>query len=141
MSKTDATTKTIKVSSMNQIGAGESVMKNSIVRFVKGGAVGFFASAVLQPLQVIKTSMQITPVELAKNAEPTKVASVVSKAAEAATLKSQAAALPKEVIKKAKVYDTYSFREATEHIWKTEGPKGYLRGLGPSLIKNTLLTG
>jgi hypothetical protein len=42
---------------MNTIGEDESIMKHSIIRFVKGASVGFVSSALLQPLQVIKTSM------------------------------------------------------------------------------------
>jgi len=34
-----------------------------------------------------------------------------------------------------------TFREATKHIYINEGPKGFLRGLVPSLIKNGATTG
>ena len=34
-----------------------------------------------------------------------------------------------------------SFLEATSTIYRTEGPTGFLRGLFPSLIKNTLTSG
>ena len=34
-----------------------------------------------------------------------------------------------------------TFREATMHIYTNEGPRGFLRGLVPSLIKNSVMTG
>jgi hypothetical protein len=34
-----------------------------------------------------------------------------------------------------------TFKEATELIYRKEGAKGFLRGLWPSLIKNTLNAG
>jgi hypothetical protein len=34
-----------------------------------------------------------------------------------------------------------SFREAARLIYETEGAKGFTRGLTPSLIKNSLMTG
>lgn len=34
-----------------------------------------------------------------------------------------------------------SFREASRVIYETEGAKGFMRGLTPSLIKNSLMTG
>ena len=34
-----------------------------------------------------------------------------------------------------------SFREAAKLIYETEGAKGFIRGLSPSLIKNSLMTG
>ena len=51
-----------QVQSMNAMGEDESLMQNTIIRFVKGTTVGLVASAMLQPLQVIKTSMQISPI-------------------------------------------------------------------------------
>ncbi len=44
-------------------------------------------------------------------------------------------------IENKKHVKSLSFREATELIYKNEGYKGFLRGLGPSLIKNSLMTG
>jgi hypothetical protein len=41
--------------------------------------------------------------------------------------------------KRGKVH--LSFREATQLIYNREGPKGFLRGLVPSLLKNTLNSG
>jgi hypothetical protein len=35
---------------MNTIGKDESIMKHSVIRFVKGASVGLVASALLQPL-------------------------------------------------------------------------------------------
>lgn len=54
--------KKITSKSMNSMGENESLMQSTVVRFVKGTAVGLIASAMLQPLQVIKTSMQISPI-------------------------------------------------------------------------------
>ena len=34
-----------------------------------------------------------------------------------------------------------TFREATRHIYVHEGPRGFFRGLVPSLIKNSVMTG
>ena len=34
-----------------------------------------------------------------------------------------------------------TFREATKHIYVNEGPKGFMRGSVPSLIKNGSMTG
>ena len=34
-----------------------------------------------------------------------------------------------------------TFREASRHIYLNEGPKGFMRGLVPSLIKNSVMTG
>ena len=53
---------TKKGNSMNDMGKDESLMQASVVRFIKGTTVGFVVSAMLQPLQVVKTSMQISPI-------------------------------------------------------------------------------
>jgi hypothetical protein len=42
---------------------------------------------------------------------------------------------------KHKHYDLLSFREATLLIYEREGFKGYYRGFGPSVIKNTMNAG
>lgn len=34
-----------------------------------------------------------------------------------------------------------TFREAAKTIYETEGPRGFLRGLAPSLLKNSVMTG
>lgn len=36
---------------------------NTLTRFVDGAISGFISGAVLQPLQVIKTSMQVSPLD------------------------------------------------------------------------------
>lgn len=54
--------KNSKAHSMNAMDENESLMRHTVVRFVKGTTVGLVASAVLQPLQVVKTSMQISPI-------------------------------------------------------------------------------
>ena len=43
--------------------------------------------------------------------------------------------------KHAPKIECMTFREATRHIYMNEGPKGFLRGLVPSLIKNSVMTG
>lgn len=48
--------------SMNAMDENESLMQHTVLRFVKGTTVGLVASAMLQPLQVVKTSMQISPI-------------------------------------------------------------------------------
>ena len=42
---------------------------------------------------------------------------------------------------KHKHYELLSFKEATVLIMEREGFKGYFRGFGPSIIKNTLNAG
>ena len=49
--------------SINSIASDEGVASTTLVRFVKGTTAGLVAAACLQPLQVVKTSMQITPIE------------------------------------------------------------------------------
>ena len=51
---------------VNQMSRDETLIKTSIVRFVKGAGAGLVAAGLLQPLQVVKTSMQITPVSTKK---------------------------------------------------------------------------
>ena len=87
----------------------QSIAYSTAVRFVKGGSSGFVSGALLQPLQVIKTSMQISPINKDKSAK--------------------------------KIKSNLSFMEATSTIHRTEGMKGFLRGLWPSLLKSTLTSG
>lgn len=54
--------KNSKAHSMNAMDENESLMQHTVIRFVKGTTVGLVASAMLQPLQVVKTSMQISPI-------------------------------------------------------------------------------
>jgi hypothetical protein len=42
---------------------------------------------------------------------------------------------------KHKHYELLSFKEATTLIFEREGIRGYFRGFGPSIIKNTLNAG
>lgn len=48
---------------MNTMSNNESVLSSTVLRFTKGCAAGFVAALLLQPLAVVKTSMQITPIE------------------------------------------------------------------------------
>ena len=43
--------------------------------------------------------------------------------------------------KAAKKIECMTFREASRHIYVNEGPRGFFRGLVPSLIKNSVMTG
>jgi hypothetical protein len=43
------------------------MMSSTFLRFTKGCVAGFVASLMLQPLQVVKTSMQITPIAKKSN--------------------------------------------------------------------------
>ena len=45
----------------------EIVKGNTLTRFVDGALSGLISGLVLQPLQVIKTSMQISPIEKPKD--------------------------------------------------------------------------
>ena len=38
-------------------------------------------------------------------------------------------------------FECMTFREASRHIYVNEGPRGFLRGMVPSLIKNSVMTG
>lgn len=42
---------------------------------------------------------------------------------------------------KHKHYELLSFKEATYLIYEREGVRGYFRGFGPSIIKNTMNAG
>ncbi len=46
---------------MNKKEETTSVMKSAGIRFLKGTLAGLTAAVILQPLQVVKTSMQISP--------------------------------------------------------------------------------
>lgn len=43
--------------------SGRSLVMESAIRFAKGGLSGLVSGGLLQPLQVIKTSMQVKPIE------------------------------------------------------------------------------
>ena len=102
----------------------EIVKGSTLTRFVDGALSGLFSGLVLQPLQVIKTSMQISPIEKPKDHQP------------------QSKAFKKLMSNtKHKHYELLSFKEATMLIYEREGMKGYFRGFGPSVIKNTLNAG
>ena len=49
--------------------------------------------------------------------------------------------LNKEVVETQKGKLNLTFREATQLIYRKEGTGGFLRGLSPSIIKNTLNAG
>ena len=92
-------------------------------RFIKGGASGFLAGALLQPLQVIKTSMQISVQEqekyLEKTLRPTKITGKEN----------------------GKQMLSLTAREATKFIYRKEGLTGFMRGFTPSVLKNVLNSG
>lgn len=106
----------------------ESLVWQTGQRVLKGGVSGLISGGLLQPLQVIKTSMQVSPVVAAKHLNGSVVAS-----------QSDGTNLNKQQSQRAKVH--LSFREACKLIYTNEGPQGFLRGLVPSLMKNTLNSG
>jgi hypothetical protein len=85
-----------------------------------GATAGFIAAIALQPLQVIKTAMQIKSIE--------QIIKTRSELLHEAKLK-----LKNRVGK----YDMLSFSEATKVVYEREGLKGYYRGFVPSLFKAT----
>jgi hypothetical protein len=76
-------------------------------------------------MQVIKTSMQVTPIDKVEHSS-----------------KSQNTAF-QGILKKSshKHYDLLGFREATNLVYKKEGIKGFYRGFNASVVKNTLNAG
>ena len=100
------------------------VKGSTITRFIDGAMSGLISGIVLQPLQVIKTSMQVSPID-----KPT-------------DHHHQSKAFQKILSSsKHKHYELLSFKEATMLIFEREGVKGYFRGFGPSIIKNTMNAG
>lgn len=97
---------------------------NTITRFIDGALSGLISGIVLQPLQVIKTSMQVSPID-----KPT------DNSHQSKTFQKMMSS------SKHKHYELLSFKEATWLILEREGFKGYFRGFGPSVIKNTLNAG
>lgn len=78
----------------------------------------------MQPIQVIKTSMQVSPIEKVDR-------------------KGKSTTLFNKMIKQGphKHYELLGFREATMLVYQKEGLKGYYRGFTPSIAKNTLNAG
>ncbi len=93
-------------------------------RFFDGAISGFVAGAALQPLQVIKTSMQVSPIDKLEQKE--KMDTNFGR-----MLKSS----------HHKHYRLLTFREATKLIYQREGFTGYYRGFLPSTLKNSLNAG
>lgn len=88
---------------------------------VDGAIAGFVSAFMIQPLQVIKTAMQIKPVE------------------REVKTKSELMHEERQKLKnRAGKYDMLNFREATKVVYEREGLKGYYRGFVPSMIKATL---
>jgi hypothetical protein len=94
----------------------KSLGVQTLVRFAKGGLSGCISGALLQPLQVIKTSMQVKPIEAQMY-------------------------LNKNIVNDLQSKLNLTFKEATQLIYRKEGAKGFLRGLSPAIIKNTLNAG
>jgi hypothetical protein len=124
---------------MNQLQDGESVARASLVRFIKGTTAGLIAASLLQPLQVVKTTMQITPIEK-KETPKIKIEVPIEDATEMKPER-RFKWVKKYPVKAGNRWKNLSFREATVHIYKQEGLKGFMRGIVPSLIKNSLMTG
>jgi hypothetical protein len=57
---------------MNSIGKDEDLIGASVTRFVKGSVSGLAAAMLLQPLAVVKTSMQISPIHVSKRYRETR---------------------------------------------------------------------
>ena len=141
--------KNTKGRSMNAMDESESLTQHTMVRFIKGATVGLVASAMLQPLQVVKTSMQISPIHLVeaqqnKKGEIKPGSGNPPPAGQSSTMQAQTIDLNKTAEKAKKPgrrIECMTFREATRHIYVNEGSKGFLRGLVPSLLKNSLMTG
>lgn len=93
-------------------------------RFFDGAISGCVAGAALQPLQVIKTSMQVSPIDKLEQQE--KMDTNFGR-----MLKSSS----------HKHYRLLTFREATKLIYQREGIGGYYRGFLPSTLKNSLNAG
>lgn len=97
-----------------------AVRLEAVSRFVKGGASGLLSGALLQPMQVIKTSMQVSPQDKAKYLTKT---------------------LETEFIPKNNHVMSLTARQATLLIYRREGFPGFMRGFTPSMLKNTLNAG
>lgn len=133
-------------SSINKADGSEPLGQSTVVRFVKGTGAGFMAAILLQPLQVIKTSMQITPIN--KNVENKNHGSRIKYNFNNNTMNASALNFQQILSEQRKVHEaskqkikSLTFRQATNLIYKNEGYQGFLRGLGPSLFKNSLMTG
>jgi len=100
----------------------ESLHFESISRFFKGGASGLLSGALLQPFQVIKTSMQVSIQDNAKYLQ-------------SSLRPDQMNAL------KANEMMSLTARQATVLIYRKEGLSGFMRGFTPSVLKNTLNAG
>lgn len=94
----------------------------SLQRFFKGGASGLLSGALLQPFQVIKTSMQVSMQDNAKYLKTS-------------LRPDQVNAL------KANEMMSLNARQATLLIYRKEGLTGFMRGFTPSVLKNTLNAG
>ena len=114
----------------------QSLKSQTFVRFLKGGASGLLSGAMMQPLQVIKTSMQVSVQDAAKYLDGTKFAEELK-----ASQNPVGDSLAEKQKNKKKMRLNLTFREATLLISRKEGPKGFMRGFVPSMMKNTLNAG
>ena len=79
---------------------------NTFTRFLDGALSGFISGAVLQPLQVIKTSMQVSPIDKPGAGEA----------------QAKGAAFEKIIEKSGRQhYELLTFRQATQLIYSREG--------------------
>ena len=101
------------------------VKLESFKRFIKGGASGLLSGALLQPFQVIKTSMQVSVQEQAKFLQET--------LRPKHTVGNSAATTDRMM--------SLTARQATLFIYRKEGMRGFMRGFVPSMMKNTLNAG
>lgn len=110
--------------------------KEAMSRLVKGGASGLLASIILQPLQVIKTSMQVSPID------KTKIATITNEKIKP-NPKGNPVYTTKDVnlIKSGRARHGLTFSQATQLIYQREGLPGFMRGFVPSVMKGTVNSG
>lgn len=109
-------------------------------RFAKGGMAGLVGSLIMQPLQVIKTSMQVSPIDKTKTAV---IEQDPKKALKAAKTNAPNVFSSEDVnlIKKGRARHGMTFSQATTLIYHREGMQGFMRGFLPSILKGTLNSG
>ena len=94
---------------------------NPVSHLIDGAFSGFISGLFLQPFQVIKTAMQISPIQ---KKDPLQVI-------KEGKMEANKAARKKPL----------NFSEATKVIYEMEGVKGYYRGMVPGVIKASVSAG
>lgn len=101
----------------------EGSLKEMSRHLFSGAISGLFAGGIMQPIQVIKTSMQVSPIEKIDRSKTTST-----------YFQTIVGQVPRH-------HDQLGFREATHLVYSKEGLKGFYRGITPSLAKNGLNAG